>query len=639
MLTIEGEWFVDEKGRKILLRGVNLSGSSKVPLTPNGATHIKTDFTDFDVSFVGRPFPLDQAQRHFERITHWGFNAIRFIITWEAIEHEGPKQYDMEYLEYLEEVLKIAAEHRLYSFIDPHQDVWSRASGGDGAPIWTFEKAGLDVTKFDESEAAFTMQYRYDPDDPSAYPPMSWVQNFGRFASCHMFTLFFGGNEFAPTVRVDGMNIQDYLQEHYMKAIQQVAYYVKDNPYVVGFETLNEPNPGWIGRLVDGSDSDVSVQLYYAFTPFDAMVTAAGFPQVIPFNAVKRFALREIRRDLLNPAGVSCWLETSEDIWLKQGIWNVDESGEPMILNNEYFTKEGERPIDFVDDYFAPFVQKYAKIIREVCPDSFIGVVPPPEIVMRGKKFPSNTPPNTVNAAHWYDEMTIGTKRFRGWISYDTRRNKLVFGTGNILKMFTRQLDNIKALSQQVQGSIPTVLSEFGLCFDLNNNEGIRIWNSKPEKAWQKHIKALTLYYNAVDANLLHSMIWNYTADNDNLWGDQWNQEDFSIFSITQQRDPQNIHSGGRAIEGFCRPHIVAVAGTPLMMEFSPRTREFHFTFDADTNVTEPTIVYVPKIHYPFGFRIILEKHEAIQTGNPQLFAFRVMEAGKHSLLIKPEKN
>ncbi|MFW9983379.1 MAG: cellulase family glycosylhydrolase [Candidatus Odinarchaeota archaeon] len=639
MLTIEGEWFVDEKGRKVLLRGVNLGGSSKVPLMPNGATHIKSDFTDLDVSFVGRPFPIDQARQHFERIKHWGFNALRFIVTWEAIEHAGPKQYDAEYLDYLEDVLKIAAEHRLYTFIDPHQDVWSRASGGDGAPIWTFEKAGLDITKFDESEAAFTMQSRYNPDDPSVYLPMAWAQNFGRFASCHMFTLFFGGNEFAPTVRVDGMNIQDYLQEHYMKAIQRVAYRVKDNPYVVGFETLNEPNPGWIGRLVDGSDSDISIQLYYAFTPFDAMVTAAGFPRVIPFNAVKRFALREIRRDLLNSAGVSCWLEGSEDIWRKQGIWNVDESGEPMILNNEYFMKKGERPIDFVDDYFAPFVQKYAKIIREVYPDSFIGVVPPPEIVMRGKKFPSNTPPNIVNAAHWYDEMTIGTKRFRGWISYDTRRNKLVVGTGNILKMFTRQLSKLKDLSQQVNGGIPTVLGEFGLCFDLNNKEGMRIWNTKPEKAWQKHIKALSLYYDAVDVNFLHSMIWNYTADNDNVWGDQWNQEDFSIFSITQQRDPENIHHGGRAIEGFCRPHFVAVAGTPLTMSFSRKTREFHFTFDADTSVNGPTIVYVPEIHYPHGYEIILEKHEVIQTGSSQLFAFRVMQDGKHSLLIRPKKN
>jgi len=639
VLTIDGEWFVDEVGRRVLLRGVNVGGSSKVPLTPNGATHNKTDFTDYDVSFVGRPFPLNQARRHFERITHWGFNAIRFIVTWEAIEHAGPKQYDVEYLDYLEEVLKIAAEYQLYTFMDPHQDLWSRASGGDGAPIWTFEKAGLDVTKFDESEAAFTMQTHYNPADPTAYPPMSWIQNYGRFASCHMFTLFFGGNEFAPTVQVDGMNIQEYLQKHYMKAIQQVARRVKDNPYVIGFETLNEPSPGWIGRLVDGSDSDISVQLYYAFTPFDAMLTSVGFPRIIPFNAIKRFALREIRRDLLNPKGVSCWMGDREDIWQKQGIWDVDESGEPRILNNEYFTKRGERLIDFVDDYFVPFVLNYAKSIHEICPDSFIGVVPPPRIVMRGKKFSTNIPPNTVNAAHWYDEITIGMKRFRGWMSYDTHRNKLVLGTRNMTKMFTRQLGEIKITSPQVQGNIPTVLGEFGLCFDLNNNEGMRLWKTKPQKAWQKHTKALTLYYNAMDANLLHSMLWNYTADNDNLWGDQWNQEDFSIFSTTQQEDPQNIHSGGRAIEGFCRPHIVAVAGTPLMMKFSPRTREFRFTFDADINVTEPTIVYVPEIYYPHGFKIFLKKHEIIQTDNPQLFAFRVMEDGKHSLQLIPKKN
>lgn len=639
MLKIEDEWFVDEKGRKVLLRGVNLGGSSKVPLTPNGATHIKTDFTDYSVSFVGRPFPLNQAKRHFERITHWGFNALRFIVTWEAIEHTGPKQYDVEYLDYIEEILKIAAEHRLYTFIDPHQDLWSRASGGDGAPIWTFEKAGLDITKFDESEAAFIMQYRYNPDNPAAYPPMSWIQNYGRFATSHMFTLFFGGNDFAPTCRVDGMNIQNYLQQHYMKAIQQVAHRVKDNPYVIGFETLNEPSPGWIGRLVDGSDSDISVSLYYAFTPFDAMVTAAGFPRVIPYNAIKRFALREIRRDLLNPTGASCWLEGSEDIWRKQGLWSVDESGEPAILNNEYFTMKGEHTVDFIDDYFAPFVQNYSRSIREICPDSFIGVVPPPEIVVRGKKFPSSPPRNTVNSSHWYDEITIGMKRFRGWMSYDTRRNKLVLGTRKIAKMFSRQLGKIKALSKQVRGGIPTVLGEFGLCFDLNNREGMRLWIIKPEKAWQKHTKALTRYYKAMDDNLLHSMLWNYTADNDNMWGDQWNQEDFSIFSTTQQEDPHEIHSGGRAIEGFCRPHFVAVAGTPLRMEFFHRTRKLHFAFDADTSVEGPTIVYVPEIHYPHGFQIHLEKNELIQTGDPQLLAFRVMQDGKHSLLITPKKN
>jgi aryl-phospho-beta-D-glucosidase BglC (GH1 family) len=130
LVTIENEWFVDEKGRKVLLRGVNLGGGSKVPSKPNGATHIHTDFTSRDDSFVGRPFPLEDAHDHFRRIKHWGFNSLRFVITWEAIEHDSPRQYDGEYLDYVEEVLKIAEEHRLYIIIDPHQDAWSRAATG-----------------------------------------------------------------------------------------------------------------------------------------------------------------------------------------------------------------------------------------------------------------------------------------------------------------------------------------------------------------------------------------------------------------------------------------------------------------------------------------------------------------------------
>jgi len=90
-LRIKKEWFIDEKGRSVLLRGVNLGGSSKVPFTPNGATHIKTNLTDHrNVSFVSRPFPIEEANEHFKRLKHWGFNCLRFLITWEAIEHKGP---------------------------------------------------------------------------------------------------------------------------------------------------------------------------------------------------------------------------------------------------------------------------------------------------------------------------------------------------------------------------------------------------------------------------------------------------------------------------------------------------------------------------------------------------------------------
>ena len=71
MIKAKGRWLKDEHGRTVLLRGVNLGGSSKVPRTPDGATHIRQGFFDHrDVSFVGRPFPLEEADEHLKRIQH-----------------------------------------------------------------------------------------------------------------------------------------------------------------------------------------------------------------------------------------------------------------------------------------------------------------------------------------------------------------------------------------------------------------------------------------------------------------------------------------------------------------------------------------------------------------------------------------
>jgi hypothetical protein len=157
-MRIDGEWLKEEDGRTALLRGVNLGANSKVPFKPDGASWRKEGFYDYrDVSFVGRPFPLSEADEHFRRLKEWGLTFERFLVTWEALEHAGPGIYDEAYLDYIRAVLEKAAEYGISVFIDPHQDVWSRWTGGDGAPGWTLDVVGMDLSKLHAAGAGEDM--------------------------------------------------------------------------------------------------------------------------------------------------------------------------------------------------------------------------------------------------------------------------------------------------------------------------------------------------------------------------------------------------------------------------------------------------------------------------------------------------
>lgn len=590
-IHIEGSHFKDEHGRTLILRGVNLGGSSKIPRTPNGATYLRDGFfEDRTVSFVGRPFPLEEADEHFARLRAWGLTCLRFQLTWEAIEHAGPGSYDQAYLDYLYTIIERAGAYGMQVIIDPHQDVWSRFCGGDGAPGWTFEAVGMDITTFQEAGAALVHQLYGD-----LLQSMIWPTNGAKLVAATMFTLFFAGNDFAPALCVDGEPVQDYLQRHYIAAIKQVALRVRDLPHVIGYGTMNEPLSGFIG-CADVNTYKGILKSGECPTVFQSMLLGAGYPQVIELWEQRITGPKLTGRRLVNPKGVRVWLNGADCVWRRHGVWDVRADGTPYVLRPDYFRQVDGRQVDFSRDYYRPFANRFAREIRSVDPNALIFLET--EVGHTPPRWGTQDVSQVVYAPHWYDGFVLYLKRYSPFLGYDMIAGKLVFGPGRIRTSFARQLATYKQQASQFLGGAPVLLGEFGIPFDLQDKKAYRTGD------FGKQIKAMDRSLRALEDTLLSGTIWNYTPDNTNLHGDQWNGEDFSIFSCDQQTDPRDILSGGRALQAVVRPYAQAVAGEPLSMTFDANRKIFTFAFRHDALATAPTELFVPNYQYPQGYAV-----------------------------------
>lgn len=592
-MKIDGQWFKDRHGRVLLPRGVNLSGSTKVPTRPDGRTHLREGFFEHrNVSFVGRPFPLEEADEHFSRLKHWGFDFLRFLVTWEAIEHAGAGIYDTDYLDYIEAVVKKAHEHGINMFIDPHQDVWSRFTGGDGAPGWTLEAVGFDMTQFKDTNAAIVNQTYGNP-----FPNMVWVTNYKRLAAATMFTLFFAGNELAPATKIDGVPVQDYLQSHYFNAIKQVAMRLKDMPNVVGYDTMNEPSSGYIG-YAHANEVHFHIRNGITATPFQSMMLGQGRAQVVETWGLTIMGNVKTGEVSLDPRGAKAWLEGRECVWRENGVWDYDAQGNPHLLRPYHFKEVNGREVHFPRDYFPEFANAYAKAIREVDPRAIIFL----ETDALGDDYPpqwgENDAKNIVFAAHWYDGLTLITRRYFPFAGFDTHSLKAVIGRERVRKNFAQQLGVYKQKSKDYLNNAPVLIGEIGIPYNLNDARAYRSGDFSAQE------QAMDASMSALEANLLPYTLWNYTPDNSNEWGDGWNAEDLSIFSRDQQSNPRDINSGGRALNAVVRPYARATAGTPVRLSFDYKTGIFEFVYKHDSTVTEPTEFYVPSWQYPHGYTV-----------------------------------
>ncbi|KAI9101783.1 glycoside hydrolase superfamily [Phlyctochytrium arcticum] len=526
--------FHDEHGRTLLLRGVNISGNSKLPTNPPGSTHLKDRFLEHrHVSFVGRPFPLAEADEHFGRLKAWGLTFIRLLVTWESLEHEGPGIYDEEFIDYTIQILEKATEYGIKCFIDPHQDTWSRYSGGSGAPGWTFEVVGLDLRNFMETGAAYVHQSARPADSSHT----AWPTNYLKLASATMFTVFFGGEIFAPNAKYLGEHPQEFLQRHFCACYQHLARRLRHLDIVIGFEVMNEPHYGYIG-LKSIHHFDPMKDLHLGETPsaLQSMALGAGISlDVDVWVKSWPWPTRKSHSRKANAGRISAWLPGHDCIWKEHGVWGLDEAGKPKALISDYFTKNRDGScVDFGQDCYLPFIRRYTTAIHAVKPDYFIFFEPipnenPPEFAQK------EADPYLVYSPHWYDLKALFSKSFNGVITHDVQGlsrgtknvlNATYFGVTGANRNYYGQIKNIVHDGRKLVGANkPIVFGECGIPMDMNEKKAFETGD------YSHHTNFLDAMINALEGSLVNFTLWNYNPHNDNIWGDHWNGEDFSIYS------------------------------------------------------------------------------------------------------------
>ncbi len=597
-ILIDGEWFTDEKKRKVIFRGSNVSCKLPNSVDP--------------ISFTGIPFPIEEAKEHFQRLRYWGFNCLRYTVTWESVEHEGPGIYDYRFLHYLSQILEEACNQGLYVFIDFHQDVWSRFTGGCGAPAWTLEKAGFNINALETTGAALLPKM-----NQNSMNHLLWVTNAFKLATATMFTLFFGGHIFAPKLLVEGENIQFFLQRHYMNAMKEVAKTVKHLPNIIGFDIMNEPLRGYI-QWKDLRQYEGFLSLDFAPTPFQSMLLGMGESQVVEFWKKTPFGIKRTGLRLFDPEKQKAW--KTNCIWREHGVWDFNNKNDPVLLIPDYFLYYQNRRVRFSEDFYRPFIRSVSETIRTIQPETIIFIEN--EIHRKPPVWGVQDPTNIVFSTHWYDGYVLALKKFSSFLAVDGLKKKWLIALPKWMRrFFAMQVSRLQSFARERIGRVPTMITEFGIAFDMHEKKAYRTGN------FSKQVKALHRSFLAIEDNMLSCTIWNYFAGHSKEQGDHWNNEDLSIYSADQDGNKDDPYYGARAKDALIRPYPVYTPGIPQSMYFDIKRKAFHFTYLSDDKAEGPLEIFLPHLHFQGElevtvsngtFRLDLENQRFYYTHNKQ---------------------
>ncbi|KAL4071735.1 glycoside hydrolase family 5 protein [Scleroderma citrinum] len=648
-LRIQGRHFVDAYGRVCNLRGVNLGGNCKVPVDHKNETFPHDHHT---VTFVGRPFPLEDAPQHFARLRRWGLSLIRFVMTWEAVEHTGPGIYDMEYLSYVRNLLSLLPEYGLVAFIDIHQDVWSRYSGGSGAPAWTLEAIGFDLHALEESGAAWLLGVRGGGHVEAERG--IWPCGYQKLAAATMATCFWAGDTFAPKLKIkaaDGQtkSVQQFLQDAFLDMYAAVVQALGDLEGILGFEIMNEPHRGYID-LPSLYQFDYNTDLHLSHVPsaLQSFMLGAGYPTLVS-NWTRSFPMptRCTSNSVLNSASRNAWRTDGPTegicVWEMHNVWGWDKAtNKGIVLRENYFMKDPVtgRKVDWYIDFYYPFLKRWGQRVRSVAlKETMLFVEPIPNEFCPSSWTKENQVPNMIFAPHWYDLYTLFSKKFGDFTVNVQGLSRGIFplqafywGQQGVRDNYSKQIRSIIDSAHEVLGDIPVLIGECGMPMDMNEKEAFETEN------WRWQYRMMDAMMVGLERSLANFALWNYNPDNSDVEGDNWNGENFSWFSRHRALPPSlldlhqtsfTLDNGSRILSAVVRPYPAKTAGIPIRFDYEMNIGQFTFEWRAfDITGKEPrgqtevistareTEIFVPSL-LTYGRKL---KIEGLEEGDSHLY-------------------
>ena len=234
---------VDESGRQVLLRGVNVNQLG--------------DYYAYDPA---RPTIVPLARQDFAGMAKLGFNVVRLVLNWSALEPERGVISE-PYLARVRQAVGWAREHGLYVVLDMHQDSWGKfiatppgttcepglgpAVGWDGAPEWATLTDGLTTCR-----AADTREL-----SP---------------AVARAFDSFYDD--------------RDGIQGELVGVWARLAREFGGDPAIAGYDLINEPHPGFRVGAAEATALGTFYARAIAAIRDGERQAPGGFPHVVFFE-------------------------------------------------------------------------------------------------------------------------------------------------------------------------------------------------------------------------------------------------------------------------------------------------------------------------------------------------------------------